>query len=93
MQAPNTNEEFTQSTTPGQKVGAGESVSPARELSSLLSRAGEIAASMGMELDTWMRAAWSAYVDAKPGLREHLEDMHLLAELEALRQSGKIGQA
>jgi hypothetical protein len=40
-----------------------------------------------------MKDAWSAYVDAQPGLREHIADMQLLAQLTELRQTGKIGQA
>lgn len=96
MQTPNTNEEFSQSSTSAQKVGASEApetLSPAGELSVLLGRAAKLAASMGLDLDAWMRAAWNVYVDARPGLREHLADMQLIAELEALRQNGRIGQA
>lgn len=96
MQTPNTNEEFSQSSTPVQNIGAGEAaetLSPAGELSVLLGRAAKLAASTGLDLDAWMRAAWNAYVDARPGLREHLADMQLIAELEALRQNGRIGQA
>ena len=63
------------------------------ELATLLSRAGALAASMGISLDAWMKDAWSAYVDARPGLREHLEDMQLIAQLNELRQNGRIGQA
>lgn len=94
---PNTDNEFPKTTVPAPEVGLGEAgsetLSPARELSVLLGRAGELAAKMGVELDAWMRAAWSAYVDARPGLREHLEDMQLIAQLTALRESGRIGQA
>lgn len=95
QQTPNTNDEFTQSTAPAQKAAAEnpETLSPAGELSALLGRAGNLAASTGLDLDAWMRAAWNAYVDARPGLREHLADMQLLQDLEALRQNGRIGQA
>jgi len=93
----NTNEELSKITVPAQNaIAAGaalDAVSSAQELSALLERAGALAASLGVELDAWMKAAWSAYVDARPGLREHLEDMQLLAQLMALRQSGRIGQA
>lgn len=94
---PNTEAKSSQNMAPSREVGLGdagsEAVSPALELSSLLGRAGELAASMGLELDAWMRAAWSAYVDARPGLREHIQDMQLMAQLTELRESGRIGQA
>lgn len=94
---PNTDEEFPKGITPSREIGLGdagsEAVSPARELSAVLGRAGTLAASMGLELDAWMRAAWSAYVDARPGLREHIEDMQLIAQISELRQNGRIGQA
>jgi hypothetical protein len=94
---PNTDEQFSKTTAHSPEVGLSETGSevttPGRELSALLSRAGKLAAAMGVELDAWMRAAWSAYVDARPGLREHLEDMQLIAQLTALRESGRIGQA
>jgi hypothetical protein len=97
QQTPDTDEELPQSTVLAQNVGAADSasgaVSPARELSELLGRAGALAASMSIELDAWMKAAWSAYVDAQPGLREHLEDMHLIAQLTKLHQSGRMGKA
>ncbi|MFO0578172.1 MAG: hypothetical protein U1A78_29550 [Polyangia bacterium] len=94
---PNTDKEFSITTAPVPEVGLGEAgsegLTPARELSALLHRAGELAEKMGVELDAWMRAAWSAYVDARPGLREHIEDMQLMAQLTALRESGRMGQA
>lgn len=97
MQQPsNINEEFSQGITATQNVGAAdasETLSPAGELAALLGRAAKLAASTGLDLDGWMRAAWNAYVDEKPGLREHLADMQLIADLEALRQNGRIGQA
>ncbi len=70
-----------------------DAMNSAGELSALLARAGKLAASMGVNLDTWMKEAWSAYVDAQPGLREHIEDMQLLAQLSALRESGKMAQS
>ena len=95
QQTPNTNEEFSQSSTSAQKVGAEapEMLSPAGELSTLLGRAADLAASMGLDLDAWMKASWNSYVDARPGLREHLADMQLVEDLEALRRNGRIGQA
>lgn len=70
-----------------------EAVSPKSELSALLEHAGQVAAKMDIELEAWMQAAWSAYVDARPGLREHLEDMQMMAQITAMRQRGRVGQA
>lgn len=92
-----TSERVSNIAAPEQSVGmsqaALDNLASARELSDLLERAGTLAASMGVSLDTWMKDAWTAYVDARPGLREHIADMQLLAQLNELRQSGKLGQA
>lgn len=97
QQTPDTEKELSKVMTQAPVVAMTEAtpepISPAHELSTLLGRAGELAASMGMELETWMRTAWGAFVDARPGLREHLEEMQLLAQLTELRQRGRIGQA
>jgi hypothetical protein len=90
-----TDEEFTKTTAP-QGAGVADTTSDAtspRDPGALLHNAAELAAAMGVDLDTWMKEAWSAYVDARPGLREHIEDMQLIAQIAALRQSGRIGQA
>jgi hypothetical protein len=97
QQTPDTDEKIAKIATPAPAVGAPDAVldavSPAHELSELLHRASALAASLNIDLDGWMKSAWSAYVDAQPGLREHLEEMQLLAQLTQLRQSGRIGQA
>jgi hypothetical protein len=59
----------------------------------LLARAAAVSADNGVDLDDWMKAAWSAYVEARPGLRAHLEEMHLLAQLDELRKGGRMGEA
>jgi hypothetical protein len=45
------------------------------------------------DLDSFMRAAWSAFVETHPGLRERLEELRFLAELENLREQGRIPEA
>jgi hypothetical protein len=62
-------------------------------IAELLAHAARLAAAEGGELDEFMRAAWSAFVDARPGLREHFEQMRLAAEFEQLRQSGRMPMA
>jgi hypothetical protein len=51
------------------------------------------AASVGINLDEFLRQAWSAYVDARPGLREHLADTQLAHQIQELRAAGKVGLA
>lgn len=43
--------------------------------------------------DEFVRNAWAAYLDAHPGMREHLEELQLRAQLDELRKSGLMGQA
>lgn len=64
-----------------------------REPNHLLAAAASAAADAGVDLDSFMSAAWTAFMEARPGLREQLEHLHLLAQLECLRQAGKLGQA
>jgi hypothetical protein len=59
----------------------------------LLTRAAKLSAKHGVEVDPFMRGAWSAYVDVRPGLRAYLEDQQLKAQLEQMRESGRIGSA
>jgi hypothetical protein len=63
------------------------------ELDTLLARAAEHAAAKGVDSDTFIRAAWAAFLDARPGLREALEDKHLKSELRKLRKRGLVGLA
>lgn len=97
MHQAHNDEEFLKRTAPVQEPSLGdaasEPVSPTTELSALLSHAGKVAATMDIELEAWMQAAWSAYVDARPGLREHLEEMQMMAQITAMRQRGRVGQA
>lgn len=59
----------------------------------LLAQAAMICVEQGLDADEFLRGAWSAYVQARPGLRDYLEELQLRAELDALRESGRIGQA
>lgn len=57
-------------------------------------RAGvDAAAALGMPLDEFMSLAFRTFVDARPGLREHLAEAQLVQELAQLRTQGRIGQA
>lgn len=43
--------------------------------------------------EAFLRSAWTAYFEAHPAVREHLEQQHLMAELEQLRKTGRIALA
>ncbi|HVV84472.1 MAG TPA: hypothetical protein VHE35_15495 [Kofleriaceae bacterium] len=62
-------------------------------LRAALHEAAEAAVQAGVELEPWMQACWAAYVEHRPGLRQHLEDVQLANQLEELRQRGQVGQA
>jgi len=53
----------------------------------------QAAARCDVDPDSFVRGAWAAYLDARPGMREHLEDLQLKAQLEELRRDGRIGLA
>jgi hypothetical protein len=64
-----------------------------REVVTLLQRAAELAADREIDSDRFMQAAWTACLDARPGLREQLEDKQLRSQLKKLRKRGRVGAA
>jgi hypothetical protein len=65
----------------------------ADELEQLLAKAAELAASHELEAEAFVQAAWQACLDARPGLREEIEDKELKAQLKKLRKRGLVGSA
>ena len=63
------------------------------EVGELLVRAAQACSEHGVDLDAFMRSAWSAYVESRPGLREHLEELQLRNQIDELRKSGRVGTA
>ncbi len=63
------------------------------ELETLLARAAELAAKDEIDSADFMSAAWSAILDAHPGMREELADKELRSQLKKLRKQGMIGLA
>lgn len=63
------------------------------QLDAHLASAALAASASGVNLDEFIRQAWSAYVDARPGLREHLADAQLVQQIQELRSAGKVGLA
>lgn len=63
------------------------------EISQLLARAAILCVEQDIEVDTFMRGAWSAYVEARPGMRERLEELQLTRHLAYMRHQGRLGAA
>lgn len=66
---------------------------PNNQLRELLAKAATLCVENGGDLDVWMRSAWTAYMDARPGYREYLEEQRLIGELDELRKIGRIATA
>jgi hypothetical protein len=64
-----------------------------REVGQFLTHAAELCVEHGVDLDNFMRGAWSAYVEARPGMRDYLEEMQLRDQLDEIRKSGQMGEA
>ncbi len=62
-------------------------------LQDALTHAAHVATRAGVTLDEFMRAAWSAFVDSRPGLRQRIETEQLISQLETLRARGAVGRA
>ena len=63
------------------------------EIGDLLAQAALLCVEHGLDVDVFMKNAWSAYVEARPGLREYLEELQLRNQLEELREAGLMGKA
>jgi len=63
------------------------------EIGRLLTQAAAICVEQGIDVDAFMKAAWSAYVESRPGMRAYLEEMQLRDQLEEIRKLGRMGQA
>ena len=63
------------------------------QLEELLAQAAALGARHGVDADAFMKGAWTAYIDARPGLREQLEEMQLKTQLDELRKQGRMGEA
>lgn len=63
------------------------------EVGDLLAHAAELCVEHGLDVESFMRGAWSAYVESRPGMKEYLEEMQLRQQLEELRKVGRMGEA
>ena len=63
------------------------------EVGDLLAEAALLSVENGLDVDAFMKGAWSAYIEARPGLRDYLEEMQLRNQLEEIRKLGRMGEA
>jgi hypothetical protein len=63
------------------------------EIGRLLTQAAAICVEQDVDIDAFMKGAWSAYVEARPGMRDYLEEMQLRDQLEEIRKAGRMGRA
>ncbi|MBA3456351.1 MAG: hypothetical protein H0T42_24840 [Deltaproteobacteria bacterium] len=63
------------------------------EISQLLASAAIKCVELDIDVDTFMRGAWSAYVEARPGMRERLEELQLARHLAYMRHKGRMDAA
>lgn len=59
----------------------------------LLAQAAARCVEQGLDLEAFLQGAWTAYLEARPGLREHLEELRLRQQLEEIREAGRMAQA
>jgi predicted translin family RNA/ssDNA-binding protein len=58
-----------------------------------MSRAAESAARLDIGLDSFMQAAFAAYLEANPAVRERVEATHLMKQLDDMRRRGVLATA
>ncbi len=64
-----------------------------KDLRELLDRAAELGTRLGLDKDAFLSAAWTAFLDARPGLREEIVERELGEQLATLRERGLIATA
>lgn len=63
------------------------------EVGDLLAQAAILCIAHGLDVDTFMKGAWSAYIEARPGLKDRLEEIKLRTQLDEIRKQGRMGMA
>ena len=63
------------------------------EVAKLLTQAAAMCVEHGVDVDGFVRGAWSAYVEERPGMREQLEEMQLRDQLDEIRKLGRMAEA
>jgi len=62
-------------------------------VSRLLEQAAIMCVEHGVDVDSFMNGAWSAYVESRPGMRAQLEEAQLREHLDGLRKAGRVAAA
>ncbi|HEY4241977.1 MAG TPA: hypothetical protein VGM88_19290 [Kofleriaceae bacterium] len=78
---------------PGEELTAEGRVAWADKVGKLLEAAAAIGVEHGLDVDAYMKGAWAAYVEARPGMRAYLEEVELRQQLDELRKNGKLAAA
>ncbi len=63
------------------------------EVGDLLAQAALLCVEHDLDVDAFMKGAWSAYIEARPGLRDYLEELQIRSQIDELRKLGRLGQA
>jgi hypothetical protein len=63
------------------------------EVGRLLTQAAALCVQEGVDVDSFVKGAWSAYVEARPGMRDYLEEMQLRDQLDEIRKLGRMAEA
>ena len=63
------------------------------EVGTLLTQAAAMCVEQGVDVDNFVKAAWTAYVESRPGMRDYLEELQLRDQLDEIRKLGRMGQA
>ncbi len=63
------------------------------EVSELLARAAELCVEHEVDIDPFVRGAYSAYLEANPDVREELADRELARQLAEMRKQGRLPTA
>jgi hypothetical protein len=63
------------------------------QVGQLLTQAAMLCVENDVDLENFMKGAWSAYVESRPGMRDYLEEMQLREQLEEIRKLGHMAEA
>jgi hypothetical protein len=63
------------------------------EVGKLLAAAAALCVENDVDVDHFMRGAWSSYLEARPGMRDYLEEVQLREQLDEIRKLGRMGEA
>ena len=63
------------------------------EVGDLLAEAAELCVEHGLDVESFMKGAWSAYVESRPGMKEYLEELPAASAARRAPQGRRIGEA